>query len=75
MRFYQLSLTHEAGISAGHQYFTSKREAEAALATWRKNSPGDVQDQTGTIEPIEIKPTKAGICRALNRYAGHADNG
>lgn len=75
MRFYQLHRTHEAGVSAGYSYYASKREAQSALATWRKNSPGDVQDQTGTIEPIEVTPTRAGILAALNRYAGHADNG
>jgi hypothetical protein len=75
MKFYQLRLTHEAGESAGYQYFTNRREAKTALAAWCKNSPGDVQDQQGEIAAIEIKPTKAGICRALNRYAAHADNG
>jgi len=75
MKLYQLHLTHEAGESAGYRYFTNKREAQSALATWRKNSPGDVLDQTGTIEPIEIDPTRRGICAALNAYANHADNG
>jgi hypothetical protein len=75
MKFYQLHRTHEAGISAGYGYFTNKREAEQALTVWRKNSPGDVQDQDGEIAEIQIEPTKDGILRALNRYAAHADNG
>ena len=74
MKFYQLHRIHEAGICAGFEYFTNEREAKSALATWRKNSPGDVEDQQGTITPVEIEPTKAGICAALNRYATHADN-
>jgi hypothetical protein len=75
MKFYQLHRTHEAGESAGYEYFTGKREAESALATWRRNRPGPDQDHQGTITPIEIEPTKPGILRALNRYAAHADNG
>jgi hypothetical protein len=66
MKFYQLHLTHDAGESAGYRYFTSEREAKSALATWRKNSPGDVHDQDGEITPIEIEPTKTGIVAALN---------
>jgi hypothetical protein len=75
MKFYQLHLTHEAGQCAGFEFFTSKREARSALAIWRKNSPGDVQDQDGTIVQIEIKPTRSGILDALNHFASHADNG
>jgi len=75
MKFYQLHRTCEAGTSAGYEYFTSRREAKRALAVWRRNSPGDVQDQQGDIEPIEIEPTRAGIVHALNRYANHEDNG
>lgn len=75
MKFYQLHLTHEAGTSVGFRWFTSKREAESHLANWRRNSPGDVQDQTGEITPVNIEPTRAGILKALNRYANHPDNG
>jgi hypothetical protein len=75
VKFYKLHRTHEAGISAGLEYFTSRRAAESALSIWRRNSPGDVEDQTGEIEVIEVEPTRAGILSALNKYANHADNG
>jgi len=45
MKLYQLHRTHDAGESAGYEYFTARRGAERALAVWRRNSPGDVQDQ------------------------------
>lgn len=75
MRFYRLHRTCEAGVSAGYDYFTNKRDAESALSYWRKNSPGADQDQQGEIDTIEIEPTRSGILAALNRYAAHADNG
>jgi hydrogenase maturation factor len=75
MKLYQLHRTHDAGESVGYEYFTARRGAERALATWRRNSPGDVQDQQGSIAIVMVDPTKVGICAALNRYAAHADNG
>jgi hypothetical protein len=75
MKFYQLHRICEGGTSAGYEYFASRREAEKALNVWRKNSPGDVIDQQGDIELIDVEPTRVGILHALNRYANHADNG
>jgi len=75
MKIYQLHRTHEAGVSAGYSYFTSRRAAQQALSIWRRNSAGDVEDQMGTIEQIEVAPGRHGIVEALNRYGGHPDNG
>lgn len=75
MRFYQLHRLHEAGESAGYEYFSSKDDAQKAARTWRANNPGPDDDHESEITPIEVEPTKAGILAALNRYAKHPDNG
>lgn len=78
MKLYQVHLTHSAGESAGYEYFSNLREACIRVRTWRDDHKG-IDDVDGsvnaTITRIEIDPTKAGILRALNRYAGHNDNG
>lgn len=74
MTFYQLHRTHSAGESAGYEYFTSLKDAERAAAAWRRSDDSLLEHGTA-IDKIEVKPTKAGILRALNRYANHCDNG
>jgi hypothetical protein len=78
MRFYQLHKTHEAGTSAGFDYFTTEREARRAFREWMGESKDEerVCDREGTtLTTIEIDPSKAGILRALNRWASHPNNG
>jgi hypothetical protein len=74
MKLYQLHRTHEAGSSAGFEYFASKREAEKAVRDWRNQVNDPVLDGA-TVQEIEVEPTRAGILSALNRYAGHPNNG
>jgi hypothetical protein len=66
VKFYQVSCQNEDRNHGGYLYFTDKCEA---IAESRKQGRG------GEFHPIEVKPTKAGILRALNQYAGHPDNG
>lgn len=78
MKFYRVHLTHDAGESAGYEYFASRRLAEARVAEWYKEHKGLDADDGATgadIYEIWISPTKAGILEALNRYASHNDNG
>jgi hypothetical protein len=71
MKFYSVHRTTEAGASAGYEWFTSKRKADAAATKWRTDNP----DETATVGEWEIEPTKAGILAALNLHASHPDNG
>lgn len=72
MRFYQVHLIAEGGESAGYQWFTRQREAQAAITHWTKDKS---VEHDADMKLVDIKPTKAGILAALNRYADHADNG
>jgi hypothetical protein len=67
MRLYRLHTRDSRDGSHGYLFFASKR---AALKTVR-----GLESEDFTIEPIDVEPTKAGIMRALNRYASHPDNG
>lgn len=76
MRFYRLHKVHEAGTSAGYEWFTNKWDAEQAFRNWIGTDEEMVCDREGTeVERIEIDTSKRGILHALNRYAKHADNG
>jgi hypothetical protein len=80
MRFYRLNKLHENGESAGYEFFGDRREVEKAFREWmtppEKGDEEWVTSREGTeIETINITPTRAGILRALQRYATHADNG
>jgi hypothetical protein len=70
MKFYQLILSHNAGESAGFEYFTTLNDAERTARKWAKS-----EDGSSEIKVIEIEPSKSGILRALNHYASHPDNG
>ena len=73
MRFYQVEFIGraEGGLSVGFEFFTSKRDAQRKVS-----NPGVLIDLIpGPIIPIDVEPTKAGFLHALNRLAGHANNG
>jgi hypothetical protein len=70
MKFYRNHYKVDGGISHSFHWFTSKAEA---LKDVKEHGERDEDDEIA--EPIDITPTKAGILDALNRYAGHADNG
>lgn len=74
MRFYRLSISVDGGNSGGYHWFTSRAGAEKAKRA------DDALDDTGTESPgtidvVNIQPTKPGILAALRSYAGHPDNG
>ena len=78
MRFYRVSLGDEADGHSGYSWFTSRREADAAVAEFLKaNTPTDGSEnllQTN-VEEVHIVPTRTGIRQALNQYAGYPNNG
>lgn len=65
MKFYCVPIRNEDQNSGGYNWFTNKREAEA------EHKAHGLYD----IQVVDIKPTKAGILRALNIHASHPDNG
>jgi hypothetical protein len=72
MKFYRNHLRSQGDASAGYEFFTSKR---AAIASAAKIVREGMDAPSEIAVPIEVAPNKAGICAALNRYAGHPDNG
>lgn len=69
MKLYRLHGTVDSGVSAGYQFFASKKDAEKEAKTW------DAAKSQTEITEINVTPTKAGILVALNHYASHPDNG
>lgn len=74
MKFYRVVLRTERDSSQGFEFFTNLADAKRAQAEFFRNSYPE-HSPSAEIETIEIVPTKRGILAALNRYAGHPDNG
>lgn len=69
MKLYKLSFTEKNDNEhKGFAFYSSQREA-------KKEARKVASHKDCEIEAIVVTPTKAGILRALNRYAGHPDNG
>lgn len=80
MKFYRCEVFDalDDGESAGFLFASSKAEMLTLIREHNErhaeNNPS--RDNLCTEpEAIDIEPTKAGILRALRRYAGHPDNG
>jgi hypothetical protein len=72
--FYRVRYTHEAGTSVGFGWFTSRRAAEAAAASFRRRTRGE--DGSAHVEdPVDIRLTRSAVLSALNRWATFPDNG
>tara|TARA_R100001082_G_C4357048_1_gene157396 strand:+ start:1298 stop:1537 length:240 start_codon:yes stop_codon:yes gene_type:complete len=79
MKFYRNHYRLEDDESIGHQYFTSRQEAEKAWNEMNKTIPlrqKRVWIQNGDrAQSIEFQNTQMGILKMLNAYANHPDNG
>ena len=73
MRFYRLALFEVGDGSHGYEFFTAKADAEKRAREWLAENAG--HEPRADVEAIEIEPTKPGILAAMNKYAGHNDNG
>lgn len=73
MKFYRVHYFDQVDSSHGFEWFSVKREAEAAKG--RFNRANKSKAPNAEVLEIEVEPTKEGIRSALNRYARHADNG
>lgn len=73
MILYRVSTFTENGNSAGFSWHTKLREAQDAKAEAKANHIDEEREPE--IERIEVKLTRDGVLRALNRYASHPDNG
>ncbi len=75
MKLYRNSYRGDDDEHGGFDFHASLRAAKAARASFMRLAASSQVERTCRIEPIEIKPTKAGIMKALNKFGGHADNG
>lgn len=66
MIVYRISWTAADHEHRGYTWCSSRSKAEALLTD---------KNVTGTIEEITIRDGKAALLDALNKYAGHPDNG
>jgi hypothetical protein len=79
MRFYRVTFRCPDLQHLGFEWYTTKREAEAALRKAVRLSNKDASEPTGAeqscVEVVEIDPSKDGILHALRVNATHPDNG
>lgn len=76
MKLYRVDYRHECNTSFGFTYHGSRKEARKVLREAVKKGTADPVEYGGSdIEQIIVQPTKRGILAALNKYAGHPDNG
>jgi hypothetical protein len=62
--------------SRGFSFHSSERDAWRSIDKAVQNKTADLVEEGGSdVEAIQIVPTKAGILKALERYAKHPDNG
>lgn len=69
VRFYRVHGKDIRGRSLGYSWSSSKRDAFRARAELRKGG------SSAELEPVEVRPTRAGILEALRLHASHPDNG
>ena len=74
MKVYRNHYTDESGESMGFDFFLTKEEAVEAF---RAGQPGLDDESSGAVcaEAIEFRLTRIGAVRALNKLAGHPNNG
>jgi len=78
MTLYRLSLRSAMYVSLGFSFHGSQRTAIAAkMEAVRRSAENDeaVSAKESAVDGFDITPTKAGILAALNKLAGHPDNG
>ena len=76
MRLYRNGYKAEGGLSAGFEYFATKKEALDAARVADEDKEKDDPERTDPIaQVVEVVSNKKGILWAMNHYAGHADNG
>jgi hypothetical protein len=79
MKFFRVHLYEGNEGSAGYVFETTLPAARRRVAEFKRSVKERPADRRGAvdcdIDPIEVEPNKTGILKALNRYAGHPDNG
>lgn len=59
----------------GYEFFTSKGEAERALAKWKRECKAEGDEGDGSIDESKTPKTKAELLHLLRWWGGHCDNG
>jgi hypothetical protein len=72
MKIYKVTLYDCVEGNQGYTFHGSKRAATQRAAEFRRDN---ADDRSTEIDIITVKTDRAGILDALNRYAGHPDNG
>lgn len=76
MRIYQNDLRGNGLESKGFTYHASRRAARAEAARIIRHTKEDPEPVVAVeTNRLNVKPTRAGIIQALNRYGAHNDNG
>jgi len=75
MNVYRIEYLSSGGERVGYSYHSSKREAFAVAATWRRELGGGLREAKTDMETIKVERTRKSFLAVLNRYGGHADNG
>ena len=71
MRVYRVEYTDGQGESKGFCHFARLGHAEDVMERYESHAGKD----TAKLEVLDIELTEIGVLTALNRYAGHPDNG
>lgn len=69
MNIYQVSYRDDCDEHKGYSYHATRREARKTIKT------AEHAEQTCDVEKVTVSVTKAGILKALQRFASHPDNG
>ena len=78
MKIYRLDYRTFQGTSAGFSFHSSARAATTArlhAETVSVNNDEPISAKESSVVQISVTPDKAGIIAALNKWAGHPDNG
>lgn len=74
---YRVSISFAETGHKGYEYFTSLREAQQAVAQWKKNW-GDMYNLKLSEITIDQRPTptcKADVIEMLNAWGSHPNHG
>jgi hypothetical protein len=72
MKIYRVHYQSHENSSVGHDFFSSKKEADKSLSDYIKE---DKTDHFGSIDIIDFRMNKTGILEALYIAGHHANNG
>jgi hypothetical protein len=70
MKIYRVAWSDAVGESRGYSFHSSRRDASIDCKRMLK-----ANGSIGQVRVVNVAPTRRGIISALNKLAGHPDNG